>query len=85
MASQHVGAAQTCAETMIATNRSARFERPVCAWPKLPYYRSADPAMAASLSVDERLRLSRFANACHHSVGAGGFLSDGVPSFRSSP
>ena len=35
-------------ETMIATNRVAGFERPVCAWPKLPYYRGGDPASAAS-------------------------------------
>lgn len=35
-------------ETMIATNRIAGFERPVCAWPKLPYYRGGDPASAAS-------------------------------------
>ena len=35
-------------DTMIATKRSAGFERPVCAWPKLPYYRSGDPANAAS-------------------------------------
>lgn len=35
-------------ETMIATNRNAGFERPVCAWPRLPYYRSGDPARAES-------------------------------------
>jgi feruloyl esterase len=38
----------TAPETMIAKNRSAGFERPVCAWPKLPYYRSGDPASASS-------------------------------------
>jgi hypothetical protein len=38
----------TVPETMVAKNRSAGFERPVCAWPKLPYYRSGDPASAAS-------------------------------------
>ena len=35
-------------ETMVATNRTAGIERPVCAWPKLPYYRSGDPAKAGS-------------------------------------
>jgi feruloyl esterase len=35
-------------ETMVATNRSAGLERPVCTWPKLPYYRSGDPARATS-------------------------------------
>jgi feruloyl esterase len=38
----------TSPETMVARNKSAGFERPVCAWPKLPYYRSGDPASAAS-------------------------------------
>jgi feruloyl esterase len=35
-------------EVMVATNRTAGFERPVCAWPKLPHYRSGDPAKATS-------------------------------------
>jgi feruloyl esterase len=35
-------------ETMVAKNTAAGFERPVCAWPKLPYYRSGDPASANS-------------------------------------
>ena len=38
----------TAPETMVAKNRSAGFERPVCAWPKLPYYRSGNPASATS-------------------------------------
>ena len=38
----------TAPQTLIAKNRSAGFERPVCAWPKLPRYRSGDPASAAS-------------------------------------
>jgi feruloyl esterase len=38
----------TAPESMIAKNRPANFERPVCAWPKLPYYRSGDPASASS-------------------------------------
>jgi feruloyl esterase len=38
----------TAPQTMVAKNASAGFERPVCAWPKLPYYRSGDPASAAS-------------------------------------
>ncbi len=38
----------TVPETMVAKNRTAGFERPVCAWPKLPYYRSGDPASASS-------------------------------------
>jgi feruloyl esterase len=38
----------TVPETMVAKNRGAGFERPVCAWPKLPYYRSGDPASAGS-------------------------------------
>jgi feruloyl esterase len=38
----------TVPETMVAKNGSAGFERPVCAWPKLPYYRSGDPASAGS-------------------------------------
>ena len=40
----------TVPETLIAKNRVAGFERPVCAWPKLPYYRSGDPASAASFA-----------------------------------
>ena len=40
----------TAPETMVAKNRKAGFERPVCAWPKLPYYRSGDPASAASFA-----------------------------------
>ena len=35
-------------ETMVAKKPGAAFERPVCAWPKLPYYRSGDPAKATS-------------------------------------
>jgi Tannase and feruloyl esterase len=35
-------------ETMVATNRTSGIERPVCAWPKLPYYRSGDPSKAGS-------------------------------------
>jgi feruloyl esterase len=35
-------------ETMVATNRTTGIERPVCAWPKLPYYRSGDPSKAGS-------------------------------------
>ncbi len=38
----------TVPETMVAKNGAAGFERPVCAWPKLPYYRSGDAASAAS-------------------------------------
>lgn len=38
----------TVPQTMVAKNGSAGFERPVCAWPKLPYYRSGDPASAGS-------------------------------------
>lgn len=38
----------TVPETMVAKNRMASFERPVCAWPKLPYYRSGAPASAGS-------------------------------------
>ena len=37
-------------ETMVAKNTRAGFERPVCAWPKLPYYRSGDPASASSFA-----------------------------------
>jgi feruloyl esterase len=37
-------------ETMIATNRRSGFERPICAWPKLPHYRGGDTASAASFS-----------------------------------
>jgi feruloyl esterase len=37
-------------ETMVAKNKQAAFERPVCAWPKLPYYRSGDPASASSFA-----------------------------------
>lgn len=37
-------------ETMVAKNGRAGFERPVCAWPKLAYYRSGDPASAASFA-----------------------------------
>jgi len=37
-------------ETMVATNRAAGIERPVCAWPKLPYYRSGDPSKAGSFA-----------------------------------
>jgi hypothetical protein len=37
-------------ETMVAKNRAAGFERPVCAWPKLPWYRSGDPGSAASFA-----------------------------------
>jgi hypothetical protein len=33
---------------MVAKNRAGGFERPVCAWPKLPYYRSGDPSKANS-------------------------------------
>ncbi len=40
----------TAPETMVAKNSNAGFERPVCAWPKLPYYRSGDPASATSFS-----------------------------------
>jgi feruloyl esterase len=40
----------TAPETMIAKNKTAGFERPVCAWPKLPYYRSGDPASAGSFA-----------------------------------
>jgi feruloyl esterase len=35
-------------DTMVATNRTAGIERPVCAWPTLPYYRSGDPSKAGS-------------------------------------
>ena len=35
-------------QTLVAKNGSAGFARPVCAWPKLPYYRSGDPASAES-------------------------------------
>ena len=35
-------------QTMIATNPRNGVERPVCAWPKLPYYRRGDPARASS-------------------------------------
>jgi feruloyl esterase len=35
-------------ETMVATNRTSGIERPVCAWPKLPYYHSGDPSKAGS-------------------------------------
>jgi len=34
--------------SMVAKNRAGGFERPVCAWPKLPYYRSGDPSKADS-------------------------------------
>ena len=34
--------------SMVAKNRAGGFERPVCAWPKLPYYRSGDPSKAGS-------------------------------------
>jgi feruloyl esterase len=34
-------------ESMVATNSSG-LGRPVCAWPKLPYYESGDPAKATS-------------------------------------
>jgi feruloyl esterase len=34
--------------SMVAKNRAGGFERPVCAWPKLPYYRSGDPSKANS-------------------------------------
>jgi feruloyl esterase len=37
-------------ETMVAKNKTVGFERPVCAWPKLPYYRSGDPASASSFA-----------------------------------
>jgi feruloyl esterase len=37
-------------QTMIATNRAAGFERPICAWPKLPYYRGGESASASSFS-----------------------------------
>jgi feruloyl esterase len=40
----------TVPEQMIATHRAGGFERPICAWPKLPYYQSGDPASAASFS-----------------------------------
>ena len=40
----------TAPETMVAKNTGKGFERPVCAWPKLPYYRSGDPASAASFA-----------------------------------
>ena len=33
---------------MLATNRTTGIERPVCAWPRLPYYRRGDPARASS-------------------------------------
>ena len=35
-------------ETMIATNPRNGVERPVCAWPKLPYYRGGDATRASS-------------------------------------
>jgi feruloyl esterase len=35
-------------DTMVATNRTTGIERPVCAWPTLPYYRSGDPSKAGS-------------------------------------
>ncbi len=35
-------------ETLIAKNTRTGLERPICAWPKLPYYRSGDPAKATS-------------------------------------
>jgi feruloyl esterase len=35
-------------ETMIAKNERTGIERPICAWPKLPYYRSGNPAKATS-------------------------------------
>ncbi len=38
----------TAPETMVAKNQGAGFERPICAWPKLPHYRSGDPAKATS-------------------------------------
>jgi feruloyl esterase len=38
----------TAPGTMIARNKPKGFERPVCAWPKLPYYRKGDPASADS-------------------------------------
>jgi feruloyl esterase len=34
-------------DSMVATNSSG-LERPVCAWPKLPYYESGEPAKATS-------------------------------------
>src|SRR5688572_16215606 len=34
--------------SMVAKSRAGGFERPVCAWPKLPYYRSGDPSKANS-------------------------------------
>jgi feruloyl esterase len=37
-------------EHMVAKNYKAGFERPVCAWPTLPYYKSGDPASAASFT-----------------------------------
>jgi len=40
----------TVPQTMIATNRAAGFERPICAWPKLPYYRGGESASASSFS-----------------------------------
>jgi feruloyl esterase len=35
-------------ETLIAKNERVGYERPICAWPKLPYYRTGDPAKATS-------------------------------------
>ena len=37
-------------KTMIATNAAAGIERPLCEWPKLPYYRRGDPAKASSFA-----------------------------------
>ena len=38
----------TAPEAMVAKNTRVGFERPICAWPKLPRYRSGDPASATS-------------------------------------
>jgi feruloyl esterase len=38
----------TAPQTMVAKNPRGSFERPVCAWPQLPYYRSGDPNSATS-------------------------------------
>ena len=35
-------------QTMIATNPRNGVERPVCAWPKLPYYLRGDATRASS-------------------------------------
>lgn len=46
----------TAPESMVAKNSSAGFERPVCAWPRLPYYREGDPAKATSFSCANPVR-----------------------------